>query len=71
MVLQGLAWMVAFMLRRKAWLGLIALGWFATGVSMAIFIDNMTGFIAAATVGIVGFMLIPGLYIARQAGKDA
>jgi hypothetical protein len=71
MVLQGLAWMVAFMLRRKAWLGIIALGWFATGVAMAIFIENMPGFIAAATVGIVGFMLIPGLYLARQAGKDA
>jgi hypothetical protein len=71
MVLQGLAWMVAFMLRRKAWLGIIALGWFATGVTMAIFIDNMPGFIAAATVGIVGFMLIPGLHIVRQAGKDA
>lgn len=71
MVLQGLAWMVAFMLRRKAWLGLIALGWFATGVTMAIFIDNMPGFVAAASVGIVGFMLIPGLYLARQAGKGA
>jgi hypothetical protein len=71
MVLQGLAWMVAFMLRRKAWLGIIALGWFATGVTMAIFIENMPGFIAAATAGIVGFMLIPGLHIVRQAGKDA
>jgi hypothetical protein len=71
MVLQGLAWMVAFMLRRKAWLGIIALGWFATGVTMAIFIENMPGFVAAATLGIVAFMLIPGLYLARQAGKDA
>lgn len=71
MVLQGLAWMVAFMLRRKAWLGIIALGWFATGVAMAFFIENMPGFVAAATVGIVGFMLIPGLYLARQAGKGA
>jgi hypothetical protein len=71
MVLQGLAWMVAFMLRRKAWLGIVALGWFATGVTMAIFIDNMPGFVAAATVGIVGFMLVPGLYLLRQAGKGA
>jgi hypothetical protein len=71
MVLQGLAWMVAFMLRRKAWLGGIALGWFATGVAMAIFIDYLPGYVGAATVGIVGFMLIPGIHLARQAGKDA
>jgi hypothetical protein len=71
MVLQGLAWLVAFMLRRRPWLGVVALGWFATGVSMAIFIDNMTGFVAAATVGIFAFMLAPGLYLMRQAGKGA
>jgi hypothetical protein len=71
MVLQGLAWMVAFMMRRRAWLGVVAVGWFAVGVAMAIFIDNMAGYVAAATVGIFCFMLIPGLYIARQAGRDA
>jgi hypothetical protein len=71
MILQGLAWMVAFMLRRRGWLGVIALGWFGVGVAMAIFIDNMVGYVAAATVGIVCFMLIPGLYLMRQAGQDA
>jgi hypothetical protein len=71
MILQGLAWLVAFMLRRRGWLGVVALGWFAVGVAMAFFIDNMVGFVAAATVGVVCFMLIPGLYLARQAGQDA
>jgi hypothetical protein len=70
MILQGLAWMVAFMLRRRGWLGLVALGWFGVGVAMAIFIDNMVGYVAAATVGIVCFMLIPGLYLVRQASQD-
>jgi hypothetical protein len=71
MVLQGLAWMVAFMLRRRPWLGVVAVGWFAVGVSMAIFIENMPGFVASATVGIVCFMLLPGLYLMRQAGREA
>jgi len=66
MVLQGLAWMVAFMLRRRAWLGVVATGWFAVGVAMAIFIENMVGFVAAATVGIVCFMLLPGYYLMRH-----
>jgi len=71
MVLQGLAWMAAFMLRRRPWLGLVALGWFAVGVAMALLIDNMPGFVAAAGAGIVCFMLLPGLYLMRQAGRSA
>ncbi|HZZ34435.1 MAG TPA: hypothetical protein VFE03_01825, partial [Caulobacteraceae bacterium] len=39
-VLQGAAWMVAFMMRRKAWLGLVALGWFGAGVAMAFTIGS-------------------------------
>ena len=71
MILQGLAWLVAFMLRRRAWLGIVALGWFGVGVAMAISIDNMTGFISAAAVGVVCFMLIPGLYLMRQDRRSA
>lgn len=71
MVLQGAAWMVAFMLRRRLWLGVVAAGWFAVGVTMAVFIDNMAAFTAAAAVGVVGFMLIPGLYLMRQDGRSA
>ena len=71
MVLQGLAWMVAYMLRRRAWLGVVALGWFAVGISMAICIETMVGYVAAATVGILCFMLTPGLYLMRQTGRDA
>ncbi len=66
MVLQGLAWLVAFMLRRRAWLGLVASGWFAVGIAMAAFIDNLTGYVVAATVGIVCFMTIPGFHLMRQ-----
>lgn len=71
MVLQGLAWLVAYMLRRRPWLGLVAVGWFAVGIAMAAFIDNMVGFVLSATVGIVGLMLLPGLYLMRQADRGA
>lgn len=71
MILQGLAWLVAYMLRRRAWLALIALGWFAVGVAMAAFIDNMAGFVASAALGFVAFMLAPGLYLMRQSRRSA
>jgi hypothetical protein len=37
---------------------------------MAIFIENMVGFVTAATVGIVCFMLAPGFYLMRH-GREA
>ncbi|WP_372783763.1 hypothetical protein [Phenylobacterium sp.] len=71
MILQGLAWLVAYMLRRKSWLALVAIGWFATGFAMAIFIDNMGGFVVAAGVGMFAFMLLPGLFMLRQSRRSA
>jgi hypothetical protein len=71
MVLQGLAWLVAYMLRRRPWLAVVAAGWFAVGVAMALFIDNMLGFVLSASVGMFCFMLLPGLHLMRQAGRSA
>ena len=67
MILQGMAWLVAFILRRRAWLGLVAMGWFAVGIAMAVFIDNMVGFLAAAAAGVFFCMTIPGFHLMRQA----
>lgn len=66
MVLQGMAWLVAYMLRRRGWFALVALGWFVTGVAMAAFITNMAGFVISAGLGMFAFMLVPGLYMLRQ-----
>ena len=54
MVLQGMAWLVAFMLRRQGWHGrgggrLVR----RPGLAMALFIDNMAGFVAAAGLGML------------------
>jgi hypothetical protein len=71
MVLQGLAWLVAYMLRRRGWLALVAAGWFVTGMAMAACIDNMAGYVISAGFGMFAFMLLPGLYTLRQAGRSA
>jgi hypothetical protein len=41
-------------------------GWFITGLGMALFIDKPAGFVAAAGAGLFAFMLLPGLYMLRQ-----
>jgi hypothetical protein len=66
MVLQGMAWLVAYMMRRRGWLALVAIGWFITGVAMAAFITQPAGFVAAAALGMFACMLLPGLYMLRQ-----
>jgi hypothetical protein len=66
MVLQGMAWLVAYMLRRRGWFAAVAFGWFATGVAMALCIDNMAGFVISAGLGMFAFMLLPGLFMLRQ-----
>ena len=64
-VLQGAAWLIAFNLRRRAWMGLIAAGWMATASIMAIFIETLPIFIVTAGVGLMLFMALPGWLIAR------
>lgn len=66
MVLQGMAWLVAYMMRRRGWHAAVALGWFVTGVAMAACIDNMAGYVIAAGLGMFACMLLPGLFMLRQ-----
>jgi hypothetical protein len=67
-VLQGMAWMVIYALRRRAWFGGVALGWFATAAVMAVGVayHNTALFIGSAGLGFLAFMLIPGLVLMRQ-----
>ncbi|HLI65276.1 MAG TPA: hypothetical protein VKU90_02835 [Caulobacteraceae bacterium] len=64
-VLQGAAWLVAGAIRRRAWHNLVALGWFATAIAMAVFIQTPALFALAAGVGLIGFMAAPGYALMR------
>jgi hypothetical protein len=71
LVTQGAAWLTAFMLRRKGWFGLVAAGWFAIGIGMALAIEDLRLFILIGGVGFFAFMLAPGLVMMRQAARAA
>jgi hypothetical protein len=64
-VLQGAAWLVAWHVRRRAWFGAVAGGWFATGVAMSFAIDVTAAYLAIAAFGFLAFMLAPGLVLMR------
>lgn len=68
MVLQGAAWLVAYSLRRRAWMGVVAFGWFLTGVAMALAVGDTLAFIVITGLGLFAFMLVPGAVLLRRPG---
>jgi hypothetical protein len=66
--LQGAAWMVAWSLRRRGWLGLVALGWMASAIGLSLAIGHdIYPFIAGAALLL--FMAVPGAVMMRSAQR--
>lgn len=63
-VLQGAAWLASFMLMRRPWHGLVALGWFGAALAMALTVGRL-GFAVVAGVALILFMAIPGYILMR------
>lgn len=66
MVLQGMAWMAVWMIRRKAWFAAVSAGWFAAGVASGFAIGHSTAFVAILGVAFVMLMVVPGAAMIRQ-----
>jgi len=64
--LQGAAWLIVYTLRRRAWIAVMAAGWFVTGVAMAFSIGHPMAFVATTSFGLWGLMVVPGLYMMRR-----
>lgn len=64
---QGVAWYVAFTILRRGWLGLVAIGWFATTTALGVVIDNSALFVLVLAIALVLFMAIPGYAMWRGA----
>ena len=68
-VLQGMAWLFAFMMRRRGWYALVAAGWFFSGVAMALTVHAIPYFILFAGLGLWGCMALPGWVMLRNAKR--
>jgi len=64
--LQGAAWTAAWMLRRRTWLGLVALGWLVSAAVLAISIGT-NHYPMIAGVALVLFMAVPGRMMMQSA----
>ncbi len=63
--LQGAAWLVAWALRRRAWLRWVACGWLVSAVALAASIGS-PWYPLIAAVALLLLMAAPGAYMLRQ-----
>jgi len=64
--LQGGAWMIAWLLRRRAWLGVVAFGWLLSSVVLSVTIGTRLYPIVAG-LSLVLLMAVPGALMMRPA----
>jgi hypothetical protein len=62
---QGVAWYVAWAIRRQAWTGAVALGWFASTIACGLLITQPVYFLLTLGVALIAFMAIPGYLMIR------
>ncbi len=68
--MQGAAWLLAYLMRRRGWQLLVGLGWLVAAVALGLLIDT-PAYVLAAAVSILLLMALPGwvmMRLARQAG---
>lgn len=71
-IIQGAAWHVAFLMRRAAWMGWTAAGWFAGGIALGLTLDkHLTAYLAICAAGLLLCMALPGWIMIRQARAAA
>lgn len=66
--LQGAAWFVFFRLRKRAWLGLVAAGWFTSAVALGLTTHSST-YILVTSVSLFGLLSLPGWVMMRLARR--
>jgi hypothetical protein len=69
---QGVAWFVAWVILRRAWVGLVALGWFATTLALGVAVFGDIGvYLLILGIALILCMALPGWVIWRGATKAA
>jgi hypothetical protein len=64
--LQGAAWLVTAMLRRRPWMGAIAAGWYVSALWLGLTIDTVA-YLAVCGFSLLLWMALPGALMLRQA----
>lgn len=66
---QSIAWFVAWTLKRKTWMGLVALGHWVTAVALGVLVREPAGYLWVCTAALFLLFALPGWLILRDARK--
>jgi hypothetical protein len=68
-VVQGLAWYVAYMMRRRLWLAAVSAGWYATALGLGLFVStgDAASYLLLMAVALLVLMALPGGVMMRHA----
>lgn len=66
--LQGACWYVAYMIRKKLWLGAVSAGWFATAMALGFLIRDTANYLLLLGIALFVLMVAPGYAMTRQEG---
>lgn len=69
--LQGAAWYTAAVLRKRAWLGVVAGGWLVTAVALGLTRDALEIYLLVTTLALFLLMALPGFVLIRLARQEA
>ncbi|CAN5245549.1 hypothetical protein BH10PSE1_BH10PSE1_25510 [soil metagenome] len=64
---QSVAWFMAWTLKRKAWMGLVALGHWTTAVALGLLVREPVAYLWVCTAALFLLFAVPGWIILREA----
>lgn len=68
--LQGAVWYGVAVIRRRWWMGVVAIGWMLAGVLASLYVENGERFLAVLGLSLFILMAIPGYVLMRVSRKD-
>lgn len=68
--IQGGVWYVAYMIRRKAWMGAVSAGWLVSAVALGFMTRNIALYCLTIGLALVLCMALPGWIMMRQAARE-
>lgn len=68
---QGVAWYVAWSIRRELWMGFVAFGWLATTLACGLLVSHVAAFLLTLGAALLLFMALPGYFMMRSSRRSA
>lgn len=68
---QGGVWYVAYMIRRKAWMGAVSAGWLVSALALGFMTRDIALYCLTIGLALIFCMALPGWIMIRQAAREA